>query len=54
MNGAQLQAACARRRDADEMKFQKTKEVDKYFNKWNKITTRYVLPLYMYMGNDLN
>lgn len=41
MKGSKLNAAYARRRDVAEMKIEKTKEVDKYFDKWNQITTRY-------------
>lgn len=40
MKGSKLNAAYARRRDVAEMKIEKTKEVDKYFDKWNQITTR--------------
>lgn len=42
MRRSDLNAAYARRREVAEMKIERTKEVDKYFDKWNQITTRYI------------
>lgn len=41
MKGAKMHDALARRRDADNLKIEQMETVDKYFNKWSKITSRY-------------
>ncbi|XP_031626778.1 trichoplein keratin filament-binding protein [Contarinia nasturtii] len=41
MKAVKIYDAKARKRDIDEWKFEKKKTVDKYFDKWSKITTRY-------------
>lgn len=40
MKAANLYDAKARKRDIEEWKLEKKKTVDKYFDKWSKITTR--------------
>lgn len=41
MKGFKIYDANARKRDLEEWKLEKKKTVDKYFDKWSKITTRY-------------
>lgn len=41
MKGAKMHDALARKRNADDLKIEKMKTVDKYFDKWSKITSRY-------------
>lgn len=43
MRGFKMNAAYARRREVADMRVEKTKEVEKYFDKWNKITTRFAI-----------
>lgn len=43
MKGVKLYDAKARKRDLDEWKLEKQKTVDKYFDKWSKITSRFCL-----------
>lgn len=40
MKGVKTYDANARKRDIDEWKLEKKKTVDKYFDKWSKITSR--------------
>lgn len=40
MKGVKSYDAKARKRDIEEWKLEKKKTVDKYFDKWSKITTR--------------
>lgn len=40
MKGVKSYDANARKRDIEEWKLEKKKTVDKYFDKWSKITTR--------------
>lgn len=41
MKGTKLQATFARRRDLDQIKIEKSAKVNNYFDKWDRITTRY-------------
>lgn len=55
MKAAKLQAAFARRREIDQIKIEKSTEVDKYFDKWDRITTRYehwTTPEYYKLADD--
>lgn len=40
MKGVKMYDANARKRDVEELKLEKMKTVDKYFDKWSKITSR--------------
>lgn len=40
MKGVKSYDANAKKRDLDEWKLEKKKTVDKYFEKWSKITSR--------------
>lgn len=40
MKPAQHQAALIRRREANQMKIEKSAAVNQYFNNWGKITSR--------------
>lgn len=40
MKGIKIYDANARKRDDEEFKLEKMKTVDKYFDKWSKITSR--------------
>lgn len=55
MKATKLQAAFARRREIDQNKIDKNAEVDKYFDKWDRITTRYeqwTTPEYYKLADD--
>lgn len=41
MKGVKTYDAKARKRDLDEWKLEKKRNVDQYFDKWSKITSRY-------------
>lgn len=41
MSCNKLQAAFAKRREAEQIKIEQTTAVDKYFDKWDRITSRY-------------
>lgn len=43
MKSVKMYDAFARKKDIEAMKHEKMKNVDKYFDKWSKITTRYAL-----------
>lgn len=40
MKSSRLQAAYLRRREAEQIKIEKSVAVNRYFDKWGKITTR--------------
>lgn len=41
MRGSKLHSAFVRRREIEQLKIEKSAAVDKYFDKWGKITSRY-------------
>ncbi|XP_065095195.1 trichoplein keratin filament-binding protein [Ochlerotatus camptorhynchus] len=41
MKSAKLQAALAKRREADQIKFQKSAAVERYYDQWSRITSRF-------------
>ncbi|XP_058446111.1 trichoplein keratin filament-binding protein [Malaya genurostris] len=41
MKSAKLQAALARRREAEQIKFQKSAAMERYYDQWSRITSRY-------------
>ncbi|XP_055607775.1 trichoplein keratin filament-binding protein-like [Uranotaenia lowii] len=41
MKCAKLQAALAKRREAEQLKIQKSAAVERYYDQWNRITSRY-------------
>lgn len=41
MRGSKLHSAFVRRREIEQMKIEKSAAVDKYFDKWGKITSRF-------------
>lgn len=47
MKGSKLYHANARRREAEQQKMEKTASVNQYFDKWGRITTRFVCENYI-------
>ncbi|XP_053670608.1 trichoplein keratin filament-binding protein [Anopheles nili] len=41
MRGAKLQAALVKRREAEQIKYQKSAAVERYYDQWGRITSRY-------------
>lgn len=41
MRSAKLQAALVKRREAEQIKFQKSAAVERYYDQWGRITSRF-------------
>uniref|UniRef100_A0A182YHW0 Uncharacterized protein n=1 Tax=Anopheles stephensi TaxID=30069 RepID=A0A182YHW0_ANOST len=41
MRSAKLQAALVKRREAEQIKYQKSAAVERYYDQWGRITSRY-------------